>query len=577
MQMKYFLHVLVMGMLFSLHAFSQSANISYINAPLAEVCNTFNAGSSPSKVGGFEHYPYSGGVLYNHTDSAIALRTQLGTSTATNLGTAYAIKYPFKEGYHYTIQIVAWQIDPSQGAIHLDLSLINQLPAPQDSDPISCGGVNQDHWAPLQSSIIAGTYLNNSKSSRNLVNFTFDQAYNYLTVLAWQGATTGSVAFIRQIVINEAPPAYTLAPASVSKVCGTGLSQTFTISDVHNSGKVSTYVWDLGADNNGWLYNGAAAPRFITTTSPSLPLTADACLAMTSNVTARVTRPSGSYFTNTSVITTSNPATLSGPAESCGGAATYTVNNLTCGDVTWSLSPGAIGTLSTTTGPTTTLTTPTQNQNLTVYANIATTCLPKTLSQRVSVITKPTNPGIYGEVNCVDGRIVVPSNFYASSQNADSYFWSWRSPSGSTGTFSDHDDAVVKKFTLGSWTLYCYATNGCGQSETDEFPFTVNQCGGFVAASEREDVSVAVSPNPASNVVVVTTNTTTHGAIKLQEKQAIREIRIIDKTGKLLRKKSFPAGTTTATINVENFKPDIYFLQIGDGKTFQTRKIKISR
>src|SRR3982751_6686603 len=97
MQMKYFLHVLVMGMLLSLHSFSQI--ITYANSSLPETCNTFNGQRGPFKLGGSEHYPYSGGVTYNHTDGGIALKTQAGNSTATNLGTAYAIKYPFKDGY----------------------------------------------------------------------------------------------------------------------------------------------------------------------------------------------------------------------------------------------------------------------------------------------------------------------------------------------------------------------------------------------------------------------------------------------------------------------------------------------
>ena len=577
MKYYYFLHVLIMGMLFSLNSFSQSAIISYVNAPLPEgLCNTFNAGGGPFKIGGCEHWPYSGGVAYNHTNGGIALKTQY--SSTANLGTAYAIKYPFKDGYTYSIEVAAWQVDPSQAPIFLTLSLINQLPDPSKSDPVSCGAVNSGHWAPLLSNVLGTTYLSTNHSSRTIVNnWTPDQAYNYLTVLASQGAADGSWGFIGQIVIHEAPPAYTLAPANITKLCGTSLSQTFTISDVHNSGKVSSYTWDLGSDNNGWLYNGAPAPRIINTNAPSLDLTATDC-ALPTNVTATANRSTGSYTTNAAVVTTVNPAYISGPGGLCGGGSTtYTINNLSCGaNVTWSLSPGADGTLSTTTGPTTTLTTSNQPKNMSLIANITGGCIDKTVSYGVSVIAKPTNPGIDGEINCVDGRIVVPSTIYASSQNATDYFWSWRSPSGSTGTSTEHGGELVKKFTLGTWTVYCYATNGCGQSETDEYQFTVNKCGGFAAAAEREDVSVAVSPNPATNVVVITANTS-NSAIQVPDKTDIREVRIIDKAGRLLRKQSFPAGTTRATINVEGFKSDIYILQIGDGKTFKTRKINISR
>jgi hypothetical protein len=579
MKYYYFLHVLVMGMLFSLNSFSQGAIISYVNAPLPEgLCNTFNAGGGPFKIGGCEHWPYSGGVAYNHTDGGIALWTQAGNTVATDLGTAYAIKYPFKDGYTYSIEVAAWQLEPAKGTIQLALSVIDQLPDPNKSNPAACRAVNSDCWTPLlgSGSLLNATWLGTNHSSQTIINnWTTTKSYNYLTVLASKGSTAGSVAFIGQIVIHEAPPAYTLAPTNITKLCGTGLTQTFTISDVHNSGKVSSYTWDLGSDNNGWLYNGAPAPRTINTNSPTLDLTAADC-AFPTNVTATANRSTGSYTTNPAVVTTVNGAYISGAGGFCGGSATYTINNLGCGaNVTWSLSPGADGTLSTTTGPTTTLTTSTQPKTMSIIANITGGCGDKTVSQGVSVISKPTNPGIYGEINCVDGRIVVPSTLYASSQNANSYFWSWRSPSGSTGTSTDHGDEIIKKFTLGSWTVYCYATNACGQSETDAYPFTVTQCGGFAAAA-REDVSVAISPNPATNVVVITANTA-NSAIQVPEKTDIREVRIIDKAGRLLRKQSFPAGTTRATINVEGFKSDIYILQIGDGKTFKTRKINISR
>lgn len=574
MRLKYFLHGLAMSILLSVHAHSQTATISYINAPLPEICNTFNGGGAPYKVGGYEHYPYSGGVLYNHNDSAISLKTQLGNTTATTLGTAYAIRYPFKEGYAYKIQMIAWQFDPSQGAIHLSFSLINQLPTADESNPIPCYGVSRNYWARLQGSQLAGTYIENNKNPRDIVSFTADQAYNYLTVLASQGASAGSWAYIRQIVITEAPPAYTLAPASLSKMCGTGVSQTFTITDVHNSGKVISYVWDLGSDNNGWLYNGIAAPRSITTVSPSLTLTADAC-GVPSNVTATVTRSSGSYATNPSVVTTTNPATLSGPSESCGGTSIFTVSDLTCGDITWSLSPGAIGTLSNTTGPSTTLTTPAQSQGLMVIANITSTCGNKTISKLFEVLSKPKNFSIGGDPQCQEGRIIPLSYFFASPEGTDPYYWSWRSSSGSAISLPYRTAEFYHKFAVGSYTLSAYAENICGRSDVATLKFNINQCS--FAASEPENVSVAVLPNPASNVVVVTTNITNGNAKRIQEIQDIREIRILDKTGTLLRKQSFPTGTTRTTINVENLKSDLYILQIGDGKKFESRKIRISR
>jgi hypothetical protein len=218
---------------------------------------------------------------------------------------------------------------------------------------------------------------------------------------------------------------------------------------------------------------------------------------------------------------------------------------------------------------------PAQSQFLQVIANITSSCVSKTLSTGANVITTPV-VSIFGDIYCQDGKIVGPQYFSATANDADTYYWSWRS--GTTGaihTLTNHSGDISQKFGLGSYTMYCYATNACGTSNTDEFQFNVNQCN-FAAAAEREDGSVTVSPNPASNVVVITAKTT-NSALKVAEKQEIREVRIIDKTGVLLRKQSFPAGTTTATIHVESLKPDLYMLQIGDGKTFKTRKITITR
>jgi hypothetical protein len=574
MQMKYFLHVFVMGMLFSLHAFSQGAIISYNNAPLPEICNTFNGASGPFKLGGCEHYPYSGGVVYNHTDGGIALKAQSGNSTATNLGTAYAIKYAFKEGYRYSIEVAAWQIDPSQGDNQLTLSLIDQLPDPSQSDPVSCGPVDQNHWAPLMSTPLVSTGLTTNRSSQTLISFTASQANNYLAVLMWQGAAAGSYGFISGIVIHETPPTYTLAPASINKSCGTPISQTFSITDVNNSGKVSSYVWNLGSANNGWVYNGAAAPQTITTTTPTLDLTADGCITP-SNVTATVTRPGGTYATNPSVVTFSLPVTYNGPSQIC-DVANYSIDGLPCGaTVAWSLSPAGNGTLSANTGSTTTLTRTGNDRNFNLTATITSPCGNVTLGKVIQVVGQPepfliTSPA---DIPCQSGKVVPSVSFTASPATLHTtYIWSWEGTSG-LGTLTSHTSSASGKFSTGSYTVTATAFNACGITEGPTFQFNIVPCQ-FLAA-ERDNI--AVSPNPASHIITVTTTAATKEALTIQVTTDIREIRIIDKTGVLLRKQSFPAGTTTATIHVESFKPDIYILLIGDGKTFKTRKITISR
>lgn len=86
---------------------AQVTTINYSSSGLpTTICNIFNV-ATPYKIGGLTHYPIAGGVKYNDTD--LVLKTQAGTSLATNLGTAYGINYPFKKGKYYNIKITAWR------------------------------------------------------------------------------------------------------------------------------------------------------------------------------------------------------------------------------------------------------------------------------------------------------------------------------------------------------------------------------------------------------------------------------------------------------------------------------------
>src|SRR4051812_1900019 len=68
------------------------------------ICNVFDV--TPARVvNGYTHIPVSGGVSFNGT--AVVLQSMAGTTLGSNLGTAYAIQYPFKDGYYYTISITA--------------------------------------------------------------------------------------------------------------------------------------------------------------------------------------------------------------------------------------------------------------------------------------------------------------------------------------------------------------------------------------------------------------------------------------------------------------------------------------
>jgi hypothetical protein len=117
-------------------------------------------------------------------------------------------------------------------------------------------------------------------------------------------------------------------------------------------------------------------------------------------------------------------------------------------------------------------------------------------------------------------------------------------------------------------------SNACG-SESSSTDFHIIQCATALSGAAK----VVVSPNPASSTLVVSTASTS-GAAKKQtagDGWDIREIRLSDKMGNLLRKQSFPAGTSRATINVGGLKPDVYILQTGNGTTFDAQQVIIAR
>jgi hypothetical protein len=147
------------------------------------------------------------------------------------------------------------------------------------------------------------------------------------------------------------------------------------------------------------------------------------------------------------------------------------------------------------------------------------------------------------------------------------YHWSWNG-----GTIPNTGPSFSKKFSPGSYTILAWAENACGETSEVEYPFSVVNCGG----ARIGEVSVQVSPNPASDMIIVSYSAMQAGGTT-QESQDIREIRIIDKMGRLLRRQLYPPGTKSANINVQGIKPDIYILQTGNGKTFTFRQVTIFR
>lgn len=122
----------------------------------------------------------------------------------------------------------------------------------------------------------------------------------------------------------------------------------------------------------------------------------------------------------------------------------------------------------------------------------------------------------------------------------------------------------------GTITLSTTANTNCG-TINEAFNFTTQgQCGSCYGASAYK-----VSPNPASNSVVVSAASQTMEG-KTTEAKPIYQISIYNNYGRLMKVYKY-GGVQQATINVAGLQNGLYLLKISDGKTESSEQLLISR
>lgn len=192
-------------------------------------------------------------------------------------------------------------------------------------------------------------YINNTNPQNYPVvqNYTANANLNYVTILAHSGSQSqSSTVLINSITIVEtAPsPAFTITPSSVSIPCGTSTTQTFTVNNVNNTQGTLSYDWNLGSANNGWIYQGSAAPQTFTTSTNSIQLTSSSTATSLSSVSVTVKINGTNFTTLTSAVTLTTPTynfSISGPDLIC-NTADYSIPNLPAGaSVSWAINPSA--------------------------------------------------------------------------------------------------------------------------------------------------------------------------------------------------------------------------------------------
>lgn len=79
---------------------------------------------------------------------------------------------------------------------------------------------------------------------------------------------------------------------------------------------------------------------------------------------------------------------------------------------------------------------------------------------------------------------------------------------------------------------------------------------------------VIIAPNPAKTNINVSLVQNTKASLQ----QSFQKVRIIDKMGSLKQNNQYNSGTKSASVNISILPPDVYTIQVFDGKEWYSGK-----
>ncbi len=257
--------------------------------------------------------------------------------------------------------------------------------------------------------------------------------------------------------------------------------------------------------------------------------------------------------------------TISGPSVVCTNG-NFSLPSAPVGtSVTWSTNPTSLGTVTTGQGSTSVTIAKAVSGNGEVKADYLNTCFKGIASNIVR----------FGGFNNSDYTISGPSSscknttIYFNSNTlagATSYNWFW--PSGWTYLYGQGTINLAVKTNSVSGVVGLRVANACdaGGSPATKYVAVNSYCG----------PAFRVTPNPATSQVTVETVMEQDGAFtKTSASPEIKRIRIREKTGRLLSEQQYGTGVVSAVINIQNLKPDVYILQVFDGKVWSALELLV--
>ena len=260
---------------------------------------------------------------------------------------------------------------------------------------------------------------------------------------------------------------------------------------------------------------------------------------------------------------------ISGSNNFCTGTAQYTLNVPAGTNVSWQSSNSNIANVSSTGNPATVTAIMDGAVNITATITVCNTNMSVT---KKLVIGAPIISGDYtytdypygspmGLVEAPEDNEVcytsapTEMNTAMDISGATSVVWEKNSSTPSTLLWDQIGDDLLVTFRAlnqtGSFKIT--ASNGCS-SVSKDYIFTTVSC----------SFLFSVSPNPTTGSVQVSS---------IDKKTTIKEIMVTDKTGSIKKDITYSNKITSALIDISLLPPDIYYIQIFDGKNWTSKAI----
>lgn len=379
----------------------------------------------------------------------------------------------------------------------------------------------------------------------------------------------------RYITINRPNPTFTLNPSSLTFVCGTPQTRTFTVSASSTLNCPVTYNWNLGA-NNGWLYNGSPAPANFSTTTNTITLASANGNVLPSTV--RVTPvlngnnfPQMSCFTNWSPFVSN--ALINGNRVIClNSSNVFTISNLGNNSIVWSLSNPYNATIIN------------SSQSQITINGFSTGAL-----ELIGTITNPC-----GQVDIIKKTLWVGAplplseiqrvefcNFtfrakdFPNTDSSASYSWQFISSSGnaSQSNFYTYGDfAQVTACPPFSITFKMIGTNSCGTTEQNVDLWLEGddeEINRYAIRDKEKFSTINVYPNPVNETLFVNLTDLNNNLSQVEE----TTIEIFDIQGKKV--KNIIEKNNNFSIDVKDLNKGIYLMKIQLKDTIETHKIVV--